>query len=110
MELRQLILKFSVFLLLLILLQKTGVGLLLHNSKHSNVDRKEIPGENKKENAVNYTCSCLDEFLTPFTGTQLALFADVVMSPSILTIAYKKTILPGLSVYSLLRGPPVDLI
>jgi hypothetical protein len=107
MKLRGLILKFSAFLLLMILLQKTGVGLLLHNSKHSNADRKEIPGESKKENAISYTCRCLDEFLTPFAETQLT---DVVRSPANFNVAYKKAILPGLSIYSLLRGPPVDLM
>jgi len=106
---RLIISKCSAFFLLLIFLQKNGGGLLIHNSRHTSNEKRELPGgENKKGNTANYGCSCLDEFLTPFTETELSVFSSPVIITTARTLTYKKDILSRTSVYSLLRGPPVS--
>jgi len=88
-------------------LEKNGAGLFLHNSRHIGNEKKGSPaGENKKEKKANYTCSCLDEFLTPFTEAELPLYSSLGIVIPTYTITYKKDILSNTSVYSLLRGPP----
>jgi hypothetical protein len=110
MNLRLIISKCSAFFLLLIFLQKNGGGLLIHNSRHTSNEKKELPaGENKKGNTANYGCSCLDEFLTPFAETESPVFFSPVIIAAVHTLTYKKDILSSTSVYSLFRGPPLSL-
>ena len=109
MNLRLIISKGSAIFLLLIFLQKNGAGLLLHNFRHTNNEKKEWPADdNKKNNTANYGCSCLDEFLTPFIETELSIFLNPVTDRAARIISYKKDILSYTSVYSLLRGPPAN--
>ena len=111
MRLRPIISKCAAFFLLLIFLQKNGAGLLVHNSRHTGNEKKELPaGENKKGNTANYGCSCLDEFLTPFTETELQIFSSPGIVIPTYAIIYKKDILSHTSIYSLFRGPPVSLV
>ena len=108
---RLIISKCSAFFLLLIFLQKSGGGLLIHNSRHTSNEKKELPGgENKKGNTANYGCSCLDEFLTPFTETEVSIFSSPVIVIPTYAIVYKKDILSHTSIYSFFRGPPVSLV
>jgi len=110
MNSRVIISKCSAFFLLLIFLQKNGGGLLVHNTWHSGNEKKESPvNENKKSNSANYRCSCLDEFLTPFTETELTIFLNPVTDRAAHIITYKKDIPSCTSVYSPLRGPPANL-
>ena len=65
MKLNRYIAKGLAVLFLLMLGQKFGVGLFLHNVLHVSETNKETPSSN--DNAINFACNCIDDFSSPFT-------------------------------------------
>lgn len=97
----------AVFLILIFSL-KAGAGLFLHDLLHKNIENnKHAQQENKKDQNTNYNCTCIDDFLMPFTGgEQLVIFQPIPGVADLFTIFKEKFTFHTL-VYSSLRGPPV---
>ena len=107
---RLIILKCSAFMLLVIFLQKTGGGLLLHNFGHVSEGKEspQRPDQNNNNNTVNFACSCIDEFLAPVTPTAILVLQAPFEAKGIpIWHLYEKTHSREIN-YSFLRGPPTD--
>lgn len=105
MSLRPFILSCSAFFLILIFSLKSGAGLFLHNFFHTGNSANEtpLPGDNK---SVNYTCTCIDDFLAPYdeTGGPVCSspFSNIISAHSF----FKDPVLFYTPVCLSLRGPP----
>lgn len=100
--------RLAAFFLILVFSQKAGTVLFLHNWLHASNAKTELPDENKPDNEVNYSCSCIDDFLTPFEEV-----AEPVYSPAITIVAppvtfYIKEAPSHNPELSFLRGPPAN--
>lgn len=104
---RPFILRFTAFFLLLVFSQKAGAGFYLHNFFHSNVatDKKSSP-EHEENKDVNYSCTCVDDLLMPFTEAEVAAYSLPIVSITTPLTFFKEDILFYSLVRSLLRGPP----
>jgi hypothetical protein len=79
MRSRPFILRCAAFFLILVFAQKAGAGLFLHNLLHSNIASNKIPGqENEKNRGFRYNCTCIDDFLMPFDGSEEPVYAPPV--------------------------------
>lgn len=108
MRFRQVLLKWGVVFLVILLVQKTGGSLFLHNIFH-NSGVKEYPLNDDKGKEISYACSCVDDFLAPFeeSGT---IELD---TPRLAHVAYFINDGEGISAKAVLlaslRGPPAQL-
>jgi hypothetical protein len=107
---RSFILRCAAFFLLLVFSQKTGVDLLLHNLLHESQDSKSSPLQKDSKNEISYSCSCIDNFLTPFAEAE-ETFIPVVSA----TQLAKTVFLPGdapfhFALFPSLRGPPTTIL
>jgi len=97
-------------LLLLVFLQKTGAGLLFHNLVHAKAVTSEHAVPKDGDKGISYACSCIDDFLVPFTAAEEQLPLQVtqeLFTPA----AHDVSAIPFNSpVYSSLRGPPAIVI
>ncbi len=90
---------------------KAGAGLFLHDLLHSNTANNKLPQqENKKDKDTNYNCTCIDDFLMPFAGSEQIVFAQPMLSVAVLFTLVEEKITFHTPVYSFLRGPPVYLL
>ena len=103
MKPKQFITKFLAFICLLVLSQKMGVGLYLHNLLHSK-DYKASAAGNR---TAQYSCNCIEDFTMPFTETNVVELPTVVDSHFEYTSFYKETILFSFHFYNSLRAPPI---
>lgn len=93
--------------LLLIFFQQIGAGLFIHNLVHDKGDTAKTPfkkNENSKE--INFACSCVDDFLMPFTGADEISFLQRAADNTEHTIAYIERKYFTTLFFSSLRGPP----
>lgn len=96
-------------LLLLILIQKMGGGLYLHNYFHvtGNIELSDKTELNASH--VNYSCNCIDDFYLPFTGPS----AELVLLVPVSHVSFASTYIQSHSVSALffnsLRAPPACL-
>jgi hypothetical protein len=105
MRYRAILLRWAAFLLILVFSQKSGAGLFLHNFLHSGSFAEEAP-DNKATQAVNYGCTCIDDFLTPIEGT-LVLSFDNPRPVILINSSFVKDITPfAILDLPALRGPP----
>lgn len=105
------ILRSIAFFLLLVFSQKIGAGLLLHNLFHDNVVSNKTPDKQHEEGkGTNYTCTCVDDLLMPFT----AAAERVYFMPFIVFAGKVEFIEENISFYkpvlSFLRGPPANIV
>ncbi len=96
------------FLLLLIFFQQIGAGLFIHNIFHDKLPANHTPvkqNENSKE--INFSCSCVDNFLTPFieSGEPVTFQKQIAHRASI--EFYIEQVFYTSLIFSFLRGPPV---
>jgi hypothetical protein len=109
MKVHSLIIRCTAFFLMLVFSQKTGAGLLFHNLLHTNKAVNHIPSQqNDSSKEIGYTCSCIDDFLTPFVEAD-----KLIVSPVGTTLITVNEFLPATirfytHVFSSLRGPPSD--
>ena len=107
---RPFILRCTAFFLILVFSQKAGAGFLLHNLFHSNtVTNPNSLKAHEESKDINYSCTCVDDLLMPFTEAEVpAYFLPLVSFTSPITF-FKEDILFYSLVRSLLRGPPADI-
>lgn len=107
---RPFILRFTAFFLLLVFSQKAGAGFFLHNLFHSNIAaNKNSLQQHEERNATNYSCTCVDDLLMPFTEAEVPAYSLPLVSFTTPIIFFKEAILFNCSVLSFLRGPPAAI-
>jgi len=107
MKFRTFILKCSALFLILILLQKSGAGLLIHNQFHTT---QSNPASSKQDQQVNQSasaCDCINDFLMPFAETEELIISPLVSENIVQNTSYQHQIPFYTVVFSALRGPPV---
>ena len=93
-------------LFLLMLGQKMGVGLTLHNIFHSkNYNQSSANTDN---NSSNYSCNCIDDFTMPFTETEAVDIPLAPVSYFEFIAFYKVTESYTSDLFTSLRAPPVS--
>ena len=108
---RPFILRCATILLILVFSQKSGAGLFFHNLFHTGNSAKEAPGkqhDNSKE--LSYVCTCIDDFLMPFDGTDAPVFTEPVLAFAIPHSFFKDNIPFHTRIFSSLRGPPAFIM
>lgn len=107
MKARPFILRLAAFFLIIVFSQKAGTGLFLHNWLHtSNSRTASSPDENKQGNEINYSCSCIDDFLLPFDEAVEPVYTPFVSVPETpVSFYYNETPFHSPEL-SFLRGPP----
>ena len=100
---RSFILRFAAFFLLLVFSQKAGAGLFYHDLFHK-ISSAELPAGHQKE--ISYNCTCIDDFLMPFTGSETSVFTVPVSDYSIKVEIFVSRLAFQTSIQSSLRGPP----
>ena len=97
--------KFVAFLFLIMLGQKSGAGLLLHNLFHTS-DFNESAKSKTDNKAISYACNCIDDFSLPLEEP-----ADIISPASII---YKNELISfcpqtapaAFYLFNSLRAPP----
>lgn len=100
---RSFLLRCAAFFLLLVFSQKAGAGLLLHNFFHSTTATEQEKG---KTNETGYSCTCIDDFLTPFDEAVAPVYDHPATDHPIPLTIFAANIPFITLVLSLLRGPP----
>lgn len=98
------ILKLSAALLLCVFSLKAVVRLELHNALHTNKTQSSTTEHTSGKFAAS--CTCLDDFLTPFTETEEQQLVFNSQSFQTLTSVYNKPLIHVYPVYTSLRAPP----
>ena len=96
-------------LFILVFSQKSGAGLFLHNLLHAGDTATEVPGkqhDNSKE--LSYSCTCLDDFLVPFDGSQEPVYPPSITNPIVPDTFFEDRIPFYTSILSSPRGPPTS--
>jgi hypothetical protein len=107
MRSRPFILRCAAFLLILVFSQKAGAGLFLHNLFHSTVSSNQVPGqEHEKSTGFSYNCTCIDDFLMPFDGSEEPVYSTPVTNRIAPDTFFEDRIPFHTSIISYLRGPP----
>ena len=107
MRSRPFILRCAAFLLILVFSQKAGAGLFLHNLLHSTTASNKFPGqENEKSTGLSYNCTCIDDFMMPFDGSEEPVYSPPVTNPIAPDTFFENRIPFYTSIASYLRGPP----
>jgi hypothetical protein len=104
---KQYISKCISILLLVVLLQKAGGGLVLHDWLHVQSTCTSHDDPVVTETAIN--CSCIDDFYMPFTGAPETFIEPLVTIPAEFAAIPPIAIPYSLPAYHSLRGPPVTI-
>lgn len=110
MNYRSFIVRCAAVFLLLVFSQKTGIDLLLHNALHTAKVSEKTPGQKDRDNTVNYSCSCIDNFLTPYIETDEPAVAIVVKTEVIIHECLPAQLSLRSLTYVDLRGPPAIML
>jgi len=94
------------FLLLLVFFQQIGAGLYIHNLEHKN---KALTHSQHNEAAkeINFSCSCVDDFLTPFIDADELVVEKPITLHATFTDSFAERIYFTSIIFPSLRGPPV---
>ena len=93
-------------LLLLVFFQQMGAGLFVHNLLHDS--KQPVQSQNKKQDTkeINFSCSCVDDFLMPFVGEEeTAIDQPFMVYKKPFDVTSEGTFFTSL-IFSSLRGPP----
>lgn len=91
------IVKVLAVVFILLFSQKIGAGLFLHSWLHVN---------DNKEN-ITYSCTCIDDFLTPFDETPETVISQPVSVFNSAYQFYNSDVVSFAQTFAALRGPPV---
>src|SRR6266536_2923787 len=94
-------------LLLIILIQKMGGGLYLHNYLHSINTIEQNNAAQVQFSNVNYNCNCLDDFYLPFTEPFHETISFIAVSHQSFNPSYIQSACTFFRIFNSLRGPPV---
>ena len=108
MKLNRHIAKFVAFLFLLMLGQKTGVGLLLHNLFHT-TEYKESATTTSEDKAISYACNCIDDFSSPVDETVSFELPVLVAYQSVYISLSQQSSPAAFYLFNSLRGPPASV-
>jgi len=110
MRSRPFILRCTAFFMLVVFSQKAGAGFYLHNFFHSNTATNKNTSQEHGENKdTNYSCTCVDDLLMPFTEAEVPVYSLPLLSFTTSLTFFKEDILFYSLVRSSLRGPPAAL-
>ena len=104
----QFITKFIAALCLLVLSQKIGAGLYLHNIFHSK-DYKQADASLPDNKSVRFVCNCIDDFTMPFTETDEVRLPVIPSSYFDHVSFYKESISFSFHFFNSLRAPPFSV-
>ena len=94
--------------LLLVFFQQMGAGLFVHNLLHDKAASSQSPvKKNESAKEINFSCSCVDNFLMPFVEADAP---NVLADPGTYSKPVDAYIEPSYFtslIFSSLRGPPV---
>jgi len=85
-----------------------GAGLFVHNLLHDKATSDQPPiqkSESTKE--INFSCSCVDNFLMPFTEADQPVVSSIVAVYPKPVNGYTEQPYQVSLIFSSLRGPPV---
>jgi hypothetical protein len=92
---------------ILIFSQKSGAGLYFHNLFHGNNIANEHPvKQSDKSKEFSYSCTCLDDLLMPFDGSEQPEYSSPVLMQIVPELIFEDRIPFNTSTFSFLRGPP----
>ncbi len=103
---RKHIVKVMAVVILLVFTQKIGLGLYFHNLIHPTTSHASTKDGPISEKATNLNCSCIDDFLLPFTEPSKEDIVPANFHITPLTSFYEADILQTSHYFSSLRGPP----
>jgi hypothetical protein len=91
---------------LLLLGQKFGVGLFLHNVFHVTEQNESAIPSSSNDNAISYACNCIDDFSSPFDETETINIPTVVHYSVVLFSFYQQSFFSSFYLFNSLRAPP----
>ncbi len=107
MKTRPFLIRCAAILLILVFSQKSGTGLFIHSLLHTGNKAGEIPlKQSDQDKHLGYACTCIDDFLMPFTEEKEPDAVQPVFYGAVPFIYFKEHISFHASHYSSLRGPP----
>ena len=104
----KLITKFVAFLFLLMLGQKVGVGLFLHNLLHAS-EYKESAATGSDDKAISYACNCIEDFSMPIVEEKSIVLSAINIYPDVFVSIYHQFVPTAFFLFSSLRAPPVSV-
>jgi hypothetical protein len=95
--------------MILVFSQKSGTGLLIHNLLHKQAytGHQEKEGQSSKE--LGYSCTCIDDFMMPFDGSEETVYSPLVSIQIVPNIFFEDRIPFSTRTLSTLRGPPAHI-
>jgi hypothetical protein len=105
MKFNRLIAKGLAVIFLLLLGQKFGVGLFLHNVFHA-TEANKAESSSSNDNTISYACNCVDDFSSPFTETENIKVPSVNSFPDPLFSFYQRSSFTSFYLFNSLRAPP----
>jgi hypothetical protein len=96
-----------ILLLLLIFFQQVGGGLFIHNLAHDSAENGQGPLKNTTGSEVSFSCSCVDDFLVPFTQPDDQPVIQSPTFPSVRVFGFAERLFFCSLHAAFLRGPPV---
>ena len=102
----QFITKSIAFICLLVLSQKMGAGLYLHNlfhNKYFTQSSSAFPDTHK----IFYACNCIDDFTMPFTETNSVELPGIAVAYFDHVSFFKEPVSFSFHFFNSLRAPPV---
>ncbi|HMK24464.1 MAG TPA: hypothetical protein VK483_00440 [Chitinophagaceae bacterium] len=108
MRARPFILRCTAILFILVFSQKSGAGLFLHNLLHTGNTTSQVPEQHNNSKELSYSCTCLDDFLMPFDGSEETVYSPPVTNSIVLDIFFETRIPFITSILSSPRGPPAS--
>jgi len=96
--------------LLVILIQKMGGGLYLHNYFHAPAKSEPAPVAHVQFSGLNYNCNCLDDFYLPFTEPANETMSFVAVPHQSFNSSYVQPTSTFYRIFNSLRAPPVSYV
>lgn len=105
MRIKTHIAKFAAFFFILMLMQKTGAGILFHNIFHvnENLEASEAFSGNQ---AISFACNCIDDFSSPLIDPVHNNLSEPLTQPVPVCFSYSQNIPEVFTFFQSLRAPP----
>ena len=100
--------KFVSVILIIVLLQKIGGGLFLHNYLHTTNKKEHVTHSQIHLGILNSSCNCIDDFYIPFAEPENKLDTSVSDKAQIFNSKYVPPISICLRIFNSLRAPPTS--
>ena len=105
------VLRRASLLLILVFMQKSGTGILLHSLLHTGVPAAKFPeNQNDNEERLGDACSCIEDCLMPCIDGEEKITLQPVVIRVIPFFLFNQAIPFRISVYYSLRAPPASIL